>query len=113
RDKVPTIKFEARAAGRALLRALPELAIPVVMIVTLVTGWLQIPEAAAVTALYTVLIEVVYYRDIKLTQLPKIASEAMRLVGAIFVLIVAATALTDYFVNARIPDKLYAWMDVH
>ena len=35
------------------------------------------------------------------------------LVGAIFVLMVAATALTDYFVYAHIADHLTQWMVEH
>jgi TRAP-type C4-dicarboxylate transport system permease large subunit len=34
----------------------------------------------------------------------------MTLVGAIFMKIAAATILTAYFVDANIPDRLYAWM---
>ena len=112
KDKVPLTPFVAREAGKKTLVALPELFIPLLMVIALKLG-LQIPEAAAVTALYTILLEVFGYRDVKLKALPKIARESLVLVGAIFLLIVAATALTDYFVGANIPDKLYAWMDAH
>lgn len=112
KDKVPLTPFVAREAGVKTLIALPELLIPIIMVVGLKLG-LQIPEAAAVTALYTILLEVFAYRDIKLKALPAIAKDSLVLVGAIFLLIVAATALTDYFVGANIPDQLYAWMDAH
>lgn len=111
REKVPRVKFDGAAAARATAAAIPELAIPILILLTLVTGWLQIPEVAAFTALYVLLVEVVWYRDVRVRDLPRVTREAMIMVGAIFTVIVAATALTDYFINARIPDRLYGWMD--
>jgi hypothetical protein len=60
-----------------------------------------------------VILETLVYRDVKLRALPRVSREAMQLVGAIFILIVAATALTDYFVYARVPDRLTEWMITH
>ncbi|MBI4511241.1 MAG: TRAP transporter large permease [Deltaproteobacteria bacterium] len=111
RDKVPRTPFDGGAAIKATITALPEIAIPALIILTLVMGWLQIPESAALTALYVVAIEVFFYRDVKLRSLPKIARNSLALVGAIFIIIVAATALTDYFINANVPLRLYEWME--
>ncbi len=110
RDKVPTTPFEFDKAWRALIKALPEAAIPVLVITCMAKGWLLIPEVAACTALYVLIIEALVYRDISLKNLPKIARESMGLVGAIFLVIVGATALTGFFISARVPDRLYEWM---
>jgi C4-dicarboxylate transporter DctM subunit len=112
RDRVPRQRFDPRGAFSATMKALPELLIPIIMIVSLQLG-LVIPEAAAITCLYVVILETLVYRDVKLASLPRVSREAMQLVGAIFILIVAATALTDYFVYARVPDRLTAWMVEH
>jgi tripartite ATP-independent transporter DctM subunit len=111
RDKVPRSPFDPGAAAEAFGKAIPELLIPVLILATIVKGWLTIPEAAALTALYVIIIEMVVYQDIKPKDLPRIARESMGLVGAIFVIIVSATALTDYFINADVPLRLYEWMD--
>jgi tripartite ATP-independent transporter DctM subunit len=113
RQKVPTTAFEPVVAMRELAKTLPELMIPVIVIGAMATGWLQIPEAAAVTALYVLIVEMALYRDIKARDLPRIARESMGLVGAIFIVIVGATLLTGYFVNARVPDRLYEWMEAY
>ncbi len=110
RDRVPTTKFDLRGAASATVRALPELMIPLVMVVAIVGLGMVIPEAAAITCLYAVILETLVYRDVKITALPRVSREALQLVGAIFILIVSATALTDYFVYARIPDRLTGWM---
>jgi C4-dicarboxylate transporter, DctM subunit len=109
RNKVPRTSFEIGTAIRETGRALPELLIPFLMIAALKLG-LTIPEAAAITCMYVVILECLIFRDVKLRMLPRISREAMQLVGAIFILIVSATALTDFFVLTRLPDKLTAWM---
>jgi tripartite ATP-independent transporter DctM subunit len=121
RQRVPRTKFDAREARRAAVEALPELLIPILIIGTLATGFLQIPEAAAMTALYVLLVEALWYRDIKVKDLPKVARESLAMVGAIFLIIVAATVLTNFFLNANVgtapdgttlnvPDWLYSKM---
>lgn len=113
RDKVPRTRFNWSELGRTTIKAIPELLIPVVMIVLLAVFGFQVPDAAAVTALYVVLLEVVLFRDVKIRALPRVARESLQLVGAIFILIIAATALTDYFVYAHIPDRTTEWMVEH
>jgi C4-dicarboxylate transporter, DctM subunit len=112
RDKVKTIPFVFRDAIKTTGPVVPELLIPVLMVVLLLRG-LSIPEASVVTALYVVLLETLVYRDITLKTLPRVCRESLQLVGAIFILIMAATALTDYFVYAHFPDRLTAWMVEH
>jgi C4-dicarboxylate transporter DctM subunit len=112
RNKVKTVPFVLRRALVELAVAIPELLIPILMIVLLSLG-LSIPEASVVTVLYVFILEMGVYRDISPRMIPRICKEALQLVGAIFILIVAATALTDYFVYAHIPDRLTRWMIEH
>jgi tripartite ATP-independent transporter DctM subunit len=112
RDKVPTIPFVLKDAVRTAMVALPELLIPGLMLTLMFLG-LSIPQASAITTLYVVILEMFVYRDVKLSMAPRICKESLQLVGAIFVLIVAGTALTDYFVLAHVPDRLTAWMIEH
>ena len=70
RGEIP--RFSLRELGVASWKALPEILIPGVMIVGYFGGYLQLTEAAAVTALYAMIVEMVVYRDIKLRQFPGI-----------------------------------------
>ena len=112
KDKVPRIPFDLRNALRMTPIALPELALPFLMIGAMAKG-IQPEEAASLGALYVLILQVAVFRDLKVQELPRITAEALRLVGAIFLVIFAATALSDYFVNAEIPNKLFQWMDTH
>src|SRR5262249_28576648 len=100
RDKVARTPFVWREAWRTFLVALPELAIPGLMLFLLLIG-LSIPEASAVTVLYVVVLEGLVYRDVRMRMMPRICQESVQLVGAIFILIVAASTLTDYFINTH------------
>ena len=59
-----------------------------------------LPEAAAVTAFYVLIVEVFIYRDIKLfSDVPRVMRESMLLVGAILMIIGTAMGLTNYLVD--------------
>ncbi len=109
RDRVPRTGFDLGEALKSLVIALPELLIPGLMVTLMFIG-LQIPEAAAFTCLYVVLLETLIYRDVNVRMFPHLVRESMRLVGAIFILIFAATALTNFFVSAHIPDRMTDWL---
>jgi tripartite ATP-independent transporter DctM subunit len=110
--KVPRARVDLRAAGRAFIVALPELLVPVVVLgVLAVTN--EIPTAAAFAALYVLLIETCLYRDIKLKALPQVVRGAMGMVGAIFLVIVSATALTYYFIQLGMPEKVFGFITSH
>ncbi len=108
--KVPRQKFEFGELGRSLLHALPEMMIPFIIVVSLATGTLTIPESAAVTVVYVLLVETLLFRDIPPTSLFRVTKESMALVGAIFIIILCASALTNYFVTAKVPNMLVAWI---
>ena len=110
RHKVPTRPFRWKGILKPTLRALPEMALPLIILVPIVKAWLVIPEAAAVAVLYLLILETCVFRDLKVKDLYRISREAMTLVGAIFVIIVAANALTYYFIYTEVPTKLYDGM---
>ncbi len=99
---------EFRSAMWALL---PEALIPVVVLGPMLAGWAQLFESAALCALYVFLIEVFLYKDIQIGhRLFAVTRESMTLVGAIFMKIIGATVLSAYFVDAKIPDALFEWL---
>jgi C4-dicarboxylate transporter, DctM subunit len=107
--KVPRTPFDPRGAVRALGRALPEVLIPVMVLGLIISGVLKVPEAAAVTALYVLIIEVALYRDIHpIRDLPRVTKEAMVLCGVITVLIAGSLGLTNFLVDAHVPEALVA-----
>ncbi len=114
RGTVQRQKFDAREAGRAMWAAKWELMLPVVALVALFGGWVTPVEAAAVTAAYAFVVEVIVHRDLDLVKdCPRVLTEAGLLVGGILLILGVALGLTNYLIDAQVPDTLAAWAAAH
>ena len=97
-------KFEMGEALRTLNVAKWELLLPVVLLGGMYSGALRIHEAAAFTAIYTLIVEVFVYRDVTLRgDVPRIVRESMTLVGAILAILAMAIGFTAFLIQARVP----------
>ncbi|HEY0477607.1 MAG TPA: TRAP transporter large permease [Kofleriaceae bacterium] len=120
RKRLPRQKFSGRELGASLVLALPELMIPFGVIIGLVGFGFSLPEIAALTVVYTVVLELGVARLIPgwgAPLAPRVlwttSREAIAMVGAIFIIIFASTALTDFMVNAEVPKIIVAWTQAH
>jgi C4-dicarboxylate transporter DctM subunit len=105
-NRVPLSDFSWKKVGAALLESIWELPLPVVVLGGIYSGLLAVSEAAAVTAVYVVLVEVVIRREIAFSKLPGIMRESMVLVGGILLILGASLASTNYVIDAEVPQKL-------
>ncbi|HEV7554767.1 MAG TPA: TRAP transporter large permease, partial [Kofleriaceae bacterium] len=110
--KLPRQKFVVGELGRSFLAALPELIIPFGVIGLLASGF-GLSEVAALTVVYTVVLEVVVLRMLKLRALWATSHEAMAMVGAIFIIIFGSTVLTNFMITADVPKTLVDWTQSH
>jgi tripartite ATP-independent transporter DctM subunit len=78
---VPRKQFNLYEVFYALKGMIWELPLPLVVLGGIYSGYFVISEAAAITAVYVLLIEVVIYRDVKWMELPKVMRKSMVLVG--------------------------------
>ena len=113
RTDVPKTKFKFNEVGIAIRETLWELPLPVVVLGGIYSGYFAVSEAAAITAVYVLLTEVVIYRDIRLGQLPEIMKKSMVLVGGILIILGAAMGLTNYLIDAEIPMQLLDFFKTH
>ncbi|MDH5601350.1 MAG: TRAP transporter large permease subunit, partial [Gammaproteobacteria bacterium] len=72
-----------------------------------------VSEAAAITALYILFVQLFIHKETKLKELPEIAKESMLVVGGILLILGVSLALTNYLIDAEIPDKLFTWVKQH
>ena len=91
---------------RALREGSLELLLPIVVIGGIYSGLIAVSEAAALSAMYVLLVEMAVHREISWRQLPTVIRETMVLVGTIFVILAAAMAYTSYLIDAQIPSAL-------
>jgi hypothetical protein len=120
--KLPRQKFAFKELAESFLLALPELFVPFGVILALASG-IGLPEVAALTVLYTVVLEVgvsrllakkvAWGKPLDPRVLWTTTREAMAMVGAIFIIIFASTALTNFMVTAEVPKMLVKWTLEH
>ena len=90
-----------------------ELPLPFIIIIGIYGGFLVAGEAAAVTALYVLVVEVFIYRDIKISQIPKIMGRSMTLFGGILVILAVSMASTNYLIDQEVPAKLFTVINTY
>ncbi len=111
KEKIPRKRFVLADVGTSLWTLKWELGIPVVLIVGFKWGGLQLDELAGALALYTVIAEVFFYKDLSLKKdLPRIAKASLALGGAIILILSMANALINYVVQEKIPDAVLTFM---
>jgi tripartite ATP-independent transporter DctM subunit len=98
---------EVRAAVRDARWEIP---LPVVVLGGIYGGIFTVNEAAAITALYALIVEVFIYKDIPVRKLPEIFSESVALVGGILVIIMCSFGFVNYLIDAEVPMKILEWM---
>ena len=99
--------FSWREVSAATRDAALEMPLPVVVLGGIYGGYLAVSEAAAVTALYVVVVEVFIRREIRFGDLPRIVRESMVLVGGILIILGVSFASTNYMIDAGVPEKLF------
>ena len=110
---VPRTKFIGSEVFKALKEAIWELPLPIVVLGGIYSGYFAVSEAAAITAAYVLLIEVIIYRDIKWRELPQIMRKSMILVGGLLIILGAALGLTNYLIDEQLPMKLLDFFKAH
>lgn len=113
RTQVPRTGFQVKELTLAIWEAKWELPLPFVVLGGIYSGYFAVSEAAAITAVYVLLVEVFIYRDIKIKALPEIMKKSMVLVGGVLIILGAAMGLTNYLIDAEIPMKLLDFFKTH
>jgi C4-dicarboxylate transporter DctM subunit len=111
--RVPKTAFRFKELSGALLDAVWELPLPLIVLGGIYSGYFAVSEAAAITVVYVLVIEVVVYRDIAWRNLIGIMKKSMVLVGGIFIILGAAMGLTDYLIDAEIPARILDLLKLH
>jgi C4-dicarboxylate transporter DctM subunit len=91
---------------RVTLRALPALAVPVVVLVGIYGGIVTVTEAAAVAAVVSLFVSLVVYRGFRWTQTLTVIADAVRSAGTIMLIIAAALAFGHWMTGSGIPAQL-------
>jgi len=84
-----------------------EIPLPIFVLGGIYGGFVAVSEAAAITALYLLVVEVLIHREVKLRALPAIMRNAMVMVGGILIILGVSLASTNYLIDAQVPARLF------
>jgi tripartite ATP-independent transporter DctM subunit len=106
-DVVERRAFDRRAAFRAAWAAKWELALPVVAVGALFSGWATPVEAAAITAVYAAFTQIAVHRDLSLIRgSVKVLVEAGLVIGGVLLILGVALAFTNWLVIEDVPTRM-------
>ena len=108
--RTETTPFKLGELLRTLWKAKWELLLPFLVLGGIVSGWITLDEAAALTAIYVFVVEVCIHRSISVRDLPRIVKESMLLVGAILIILGIALGLTNYLITLDVPTSVLEWI---
>jgi tripartite ATP-independent transporter DctM subunit len=104
---VPRPAFTTGEAAAALWDAKWEIALPVVIVGALFSGFATTVEAAAIGALYAFFAQVVVHRDLKIGRdMGRVAAECSSTVGGVLLILGVAVGLTSWMIDADVPGRL-------
>lgn len=111
--KVDRPRFTFQEVGKALGQSIWEVPLPFVVLGGIYTGIVAISEAAVLTVLYVLIIEVGVYRDIKIRELFPVILKSSILVGGILIILGVSFGLTNTLINEEIPMKVLDFLKTH
>ncbi len=113
RNPIPCEPFSSKDAVAALRESIWEIPLPFFVLGGIYGGFFAISEAAAVTAMYVMVVEVFIYKEIKISRLPSIMRESMVMVGGILLILGVALASTNFLIDAEVPMRIFNLIQAH
>ena len=108
--RTPLGNFSWQEVRTALRESMWEIPLPIVVLGGIYSGYFAISEAAAVTALYVLIVDVAILKEVSLRKLPSIVRESMILVGGIMMILGVSRASTNFMIDAGVPQQLLQWI---
>ncbi len=101
-----TQPFYVKDLGNSFLRSIPALLMPGLILGGIYSGIYNVTEAAAVGAVYAILIELFYFRQMKLNDIADTLYESVIVLGIIFIIIAMATVFNYFLILQDVPNML-------
>jgi C4-dicarboxylate transporter DctM subunit len=108
--RTPLGDFSWQEVRIALRESMWEIPLPIVVLGGIYSGFFAISEAAAVTALYVLIIDVVVLKEVSWRNLPRIVRDSMILVGGIMMILGVSRASTNFMIDTGVPQQLLQWI---
>ncbi|MCW9055568.1 MAG: TRAP transporter large permease subunit [Gammaproteobacteria bacterium] len=105
--QIKSHEFSISNLGNAIKASYWDLLLPIIIIVGIFGGILTITEAAAITAILSLFIEIIIYKELNIKKdLPTILIDTSTLVGSILIILGVAMGLTNLLIDSQLPMRL-------
>ena len=105
--------FDRVHVFKALRAAMWEIPLPFIVLGGIYSGYFAVSEAAAITALYVFIVEVLILKEIPFANLSRVVRESMVMVGGILIILGVSLALTNYMIDTEVPMRLFESIKDH
>lgn len=102
--------FSLRQAAIASIRGIPPLTTVAIIVGGITFGVFTPTEAAGVAAAYSFLLGTLYYRELKLSMMPKIMLEVAVVTSAVSLMIATASGLGWLLAAEQVPREIGGWI---
>jgi C4-dicarboxylate transporter DctM subunit len=106
----PTTPLVAADIARALRNGIWALAMPVILLGGIYTGWFTVTESAAVAVVYAIVVELFIHRELKARDLVRVTLESVKMLGMLMPLLAIAQSLNNILDLQGVPQALVAEM---
>lgn len=93
-------------AIKKTLDAIPSLALIVIVIGGIISGYFTATEASAIAVIYSLLLAVVFYRQVKISELPEILVKSVETTAIVMLLIGTSSAMSWILSYENIPQTI-------
>jgi C4-dicarboxylate transporter DctM subunit len=109
--KEPAIPMADRL--RVTIKAVPALIVPMIVLVGIYGGIVTVTEAAALAAVSSLLVSLIFYRGFRVTQTLSVIADALRSAGTIMLIVATALAFGHWMTESGVPAQLVTWVLAH
>jgi C4-dicarboxylate transporter DctM subunit len=89
------------------------LMLPVIILGGIYTGIFTATEAAAISVVYSLIVEIYIHRSLTLKDLVPVIGESTVLMGSLLIILTMAVGLNDLLAELELPEKAVAWIKQH
>lgn len=95
---------------KKLLAAIPSLLLIVIVIGGIIAGYFTATEASAVAVLYSLLLSVVFYREVKVSEIPQILLKTVETTAIVMLLIGTSSAMSWILSYENLPQDISTFL---
>lgn len=103
-------KFVPKEVLRAFVDGFWAISLPALILGGIYTGLFTATEAAAVSVVYSLVVELYIHRTLTLSEIPKVLSEAGVMMGTLLIIMALAFGLNDFLVEQQVPMLAVEWI---